>query len=284
MSYNYKRWMPESKRYIIDYKYHSQRCQSKKTKNTERRIAKQQKTSVYQEKINLRHRIDKLTKLILNNFKKDDLWVTFTIADDVSYKEHKEEYEKAMRKLRSFFKKMGMELKYIAVHENIEGKGRLHGHMLIPSWGADIPETKEILEKFWTLGACDIRMYEGKFGDAQRLASYITKEKTVLSKLDEQTKLIAEYKKRGETDIDRLMKIRQEIDSLRSNICTSKNLVRTKEKKEIITRADTFSDKICAPKGYHILHEFSHSWFTEDGYKHQYIVFEADDVEPLNTR
>jgi len=283
MGYIQSIWISADGRYVIRTKYHSRRYQPQKTKNRERRIAKQQGTSVCQSKINLRHRVDELAKLILNNFKKGDWWVTITIANRVGYEEYKVGYEKMMRKLRSFYKKQGMELKYIAVHENIEGKGRLHGHMLIPSLRGNVSEAKEILKKFWLVGDCDIRMYGGKFGDAKRLASYIAKEETVLSKLDEQARLIAEYKKTGETDIKRMMNIKQEIESLRSNICVSKNLVRTKAKKVIITRADTFSDKVRARKGYHVVPEFSYSFFTEEGYEHQQTVFEADEVEPFNT-
>lgn len=283
MGYIQSIWISADGRYVIRTKYHSRRYQPQKTKNRERRIAKHQGTSVCQSKINLRHRVDELAKLILNNFKKNDLWVTITLAHLVSYEEYKNVYEKMMRKLRSFYKKKGKELKYIAVHENIYGKGRLHGHMLIPSLGGNVSETKEILKKFWPIGDCSIKMYEGKFGDAKRLASYMAKEETVLSKLDEQAKLIAEYKKTGETDIKRLMNIKQEIDSLRSNICASKNLIRTKAKKVIVTRADTFSDKIRARKGYHVVPEFSYSFFTEEGYEHQQTVFEVDEVEPPNT-
>ena len=274
----------EDGRFVIDDMYYSRRHHPEKTKNVEKRIEKHQGTSVCQAKINLRNRIDELVKLILNNFRKDDLWVTITIANRISYEEYKIGYEKMMRKLRSFYKKRGIELKYIAVHENVDGKGRLHGHMLIPSLGVDIPATKEVLVNIWRLGGCHIEPYKGKFGDAQRLASYIAKEKTVMSMLDEQAKLIAAYKKTGETDIERLMSIKREIESLRSNICTSKNLIRTKAKKVIVTRADTFSDKIRARKGYHVVPEFSYSWFTEEGYKHKRVVYEADDAEQFNTR
>ena len=273
MAYMKKMWVSHDKSILIEDKYHSLRAMPKNPLVRERRRPRAGgSTTETQEKINLRHRTEKLTRLIMDNFKPGDWWVSFTLSEKVTVERFKAEYAKMIRNLRTFYKKHGQDLKYIAVHENITGKGRLHGHIILPFLpGVPFPQMKAEMEKAWGLGDCHFKPYEGRAMDAAKLAAYMTKEDVLTTKFNEKAKAIKEG-----LDIKKLDAEIKELKSKRSRICPSKNLIRTRAVTQQITRHDTYSDKIKAPKGYHVVKELSYNGYTIDGYPYQHAVYERD--------
>lgn len=270
MAYMEKRWRSHDRRFLIVDKYHSQRSMPKKTIIRERRSPRMGKTSESQERINLRHKTENLTRLIMDNFQVGDWWITFKLEETVPVKEFKEEYSRMIRHMRGFYRKYGIDLRYIAVHENLTGRGRLHGHIIIPALpGVQFAQMKREMEKAWKLGDCHFKPYEGKCMDARKLAAYMTKEDVLTTKLNEKEKALRE-----KADVKKLDAEIKELKSKRSRICPSKNLIRTKTVKKQITKAETYRDEIKAPKGYRVVTQLSYNGYTADGHPYQHAVFE----------
>ena len=268
MAYMKKKWVSRNKRFIIVDKYHSIRALPKNGVR-ERRNTKTKNSSEQQEKINLRHRTEKLQRLIMDNFEVGDWWVAFTLEEKVSVPEFKKAYGKMIRHLRKFYEEHGIDMKYIAVQENLEGRGRLHGHILLPAIpGVNFEKMKKALSDAWALGNTYFKPYEGATMDARRLAAYMTKEDTITTKLNEKMQV---RKAGGSTKA-----LDAEIKAKRSRVCTSLNLIRTKEVKTLIKRA-SFRKEIKAPKGYHVVRPLSYNGYTEDNFDYQHAVFERDD-------
>lgn len=268
MAYMQKKWVSHDKRFIVVDKYHSLRALPKNTQMAkEKRKPRQGITSEQQEKINLRHRTDKLSRLIMDNFKPGDWWVAFTLEEKVSVEKFKTAYEKMIRYLRGFYQKHGLDFKYVAVQENLTGRGRLHGHMMIPAIpGVKFEQMKKTVDKAWMLGHTYFKPYEGSAMDARRVAAYMTKEDTITTKLNEKMQA-----RRAGIDTKALD---SEIKAQRSLVCTSKNLIRTKAVKTRVPRG-TFRKEVKAPKGYHVV--FSYNGNTKDNFDYQHAIFERDD-------
>ena len=272
MGYMEKRWVSHNKCFIVQDKYHSQRMMPKNPKNKEKRKPRTGGTSEAQERINMRRSTEKLTRLILDNFSIGDWWVTFRLAEKVSVERFKKEHAKMIRRLRTFYQKHGIDLKYIAVHENLTGKGRLHGHIILPAIpGVQFMQMKKEMLKAWELGDSTFKPYEGAVMDARKLAAYMTKEELVNTKLNEKAQIAAAGGDVKAVDADI-----KDIMSKRSRICPSKNLIRTRVVKKQV-KADTFRDEIKAPRGYHIVKPLTYNGWTEDGHAYQHAVFERDD-------
>ena len=271
MGYWKKRWRNQNRTIIIEDKYHSSRMMPKNPLIREKRRPRTGKaTTETQEKINLRHRTEKYSRLIMDNFQAGDWWVTFKLAKNVSVSAFKKAYSSMLRDMRTFYRKHGHELKYLAVHENLTGRGRLHGHILIPALpGVPFVKMKRMMSKAWMLGDCHFKPYEGTAMDAIRVAGYMTKEDVINTKLNEKAKALAEGRD--------IKTIDTEIIAQRSRICPSKNLIRTEAVKKRITTAETYREEIKAPKGYHVVKELSYNGWTEDGYPYQHAVYEKDD-------
>lgn len=267
MAYMEKKWVSHDKRFLIVDKYHSLRAMPKKMAR-EKRSPKKGHTTEQQEKINLRHRTENLTRLIMDNFKAGDWWVAFTLEEKVSVERFKAQYEKMIRYLRGFYQKHGLDFKYIAVQENLAGRGRLHGHILLPALpGVQFPEMKKEVTKAWSLGNTYFKPYEGGTMDARRVAAYMTKEEVITTKLNEKMRAIKEG---GDAK-----KLDAEINAQRSRICSSKNLIRTKAEKRLVNRG-TFRKEIIPPKGYHVVEPLSFKGKTADNFDFQHAVFERD--------
>lgn len=274
MSYMQKRWMSAREQFIIQEKYHSQRNMPKNPLIRERRRPRSGAgTPDEQKMINLRHRTENLTKLIMDNFQEGDWWVAFTLKEMVGVKKFKDEYGKMLRRLRTHFHSLGQEFKYIAVQENLEGRGRLHGHILIAGQMA-FSEIKRIMGKVWKLGDCHAKPYAGDATDARGVAKYMTKQDTIENRMEKKEGLIATGKMLGKVDKEAVRKLDIEIDSKRSVVCPSKNLIRTPTEKKEIVRAETYREEIKAPKGYRVVKELSYNGWTADGYPYQHAVFE----------
>lgn len=259
---------------MIQDKYHSRKIMPKNPLIRERRRPRSGAgTPDDQKMINLRHRTENLTKLIMDNFETGDWWVGFTLKEMVSVKKFKEEYARMIRRMRDYLRSIGKELKYIAVQENVKGQGRLHGHILVAGQLSFL-EIKKVLKKAWRLGDCHAKPYEGEAKDANGIAKYMTKQKTIENKMEKKEGLIAAGKLLGKIDKEAIRKLDIEIDSKRSVICPSKNLVRSPTEKKEITRAETYREEIKAPAGYWVVKELSYNGWTSDGYPYQHAVFE----------
>lgn len=275
MGYWKKSWKSRDGSVQIVDKYHSQKMQPRNPLVREKRRKRTGVSTPTQEQVNLRHRVDRLTRLLLDNFTVGDWWITFKLADAVGEKTFRREYEKMIRRMRDAYRKGGHELKYIAVLENLSGRGRMHGHIIVNNVSA-FAGLKKLMRTAWQLGDCHIKPYGGEVMDAQRLASYMCKEDTIGKALRERKKIMTAARKGWKVDGRQIKKLDRIITSERSRICPSTNLVRTKPQKEVVSRAETYREEIRAPKGYHVVKELSYNGWTVDGYPYQHAVYERD--------
>lgn len=151
-------------------KYHSARYPGKKLL----RGTNRDKTKLPQWKVNERNAIKRLYWLILTNFSKEDIRL------DLTYKGKLPTEAEAYRLLTNFidrlkrrYKKMGADLKWIAVTE-CDGH-RIHHHLLINNVGIG----RSTLAEIWPFAKIDyrsFRYYDGEREDAERVAAYFVKE------------------------------------------------------------------------------------------------------------
>ncbi len=121
------------------------------------------------KKVNLRAAITKLRRLINTNFGFKDIHLVLTYRKDArpSPEEARKDLEKFLRKLRSYFKKQGKQLKYIAVTEY--KKKAIHHHLVITSM-----DTRDLVD-LWTMGK-PRPTYLDDSGQYGLLAEYLIKE------------------------------------------------------------------------------------------------------------
>lgn len=275
MGYWKKSWKSRDGSVQIIDKYHSKKVMPQNPLVRERRRKRSGVSTPTQEQVNLRHRVDRLARLLLDNFTVGDWWITFKLADAVDEKTFRREYEKMLRRMRDAYRKGGHELKYIAVLENLAGHGRMHGHIIVNNISA-FAGVKKLMREAWQLGDCHIKPYGGEVMDAQRMASYMCKEDVIGKAIRDKQKLQKAVKNGQKVDGRQIKKLDRIITSERSRICPSTNLVRTKPKKEVVSRAETYREEIRAPRGYHVVKELSYNGWTVDGYPYQHAVYERD--------
>ncbi len=115
---------------------------------------------------------EKLRRTILTNFKRDDLYVTLTYREEPDYETAKKEIRNFLRRLKSAYKKKGLELRYIYTTE-YRGK-RLHHHLIINDG-----VTRAECESLWGNGLINrygFQRFDGEPEDAKNLAKYLIKE------------------------------------------------------------------------------------------------------------
>lgn len=255
MSYIRRDWESRNGLFRMVEKYHSERYMPTKLRIREkRRPCTGAGTPEWMQRINLRNAADNLSRLLMDNFGVADWYITFTCADSkhTSREDMEKAYASMMQNLRRQYKKRGIEFKYVAVLENVSGRGSKHGHILLPCGGIDFRAMTGILRKAWKLGTTYVKPYGGAALDARRMASYLMKEE--------------QYKAGKENPYKK---------GQRSRIRTSKNLIRTEPKKRVVS-AQTYREEIKPPKGYHIVKELTYTGQTADGYPYQHAVFEKD--------
>jgi len=135
-----------------------------------RRRSRRAPTRAVQEKLNRRHRAEKLARLMNTNFTERDLAVTLTYAinpdsDEVATKD----IQKWLRRVRYRYKKAGITLKYIWTMER-SGKGRYHFHVVL-SGGVDRDE----LEMLWGHGYANTKRLQFDEQGLTALSRYMTK-------------------------------------------------------------------------------------------------------------
>lgn len=173
--------------------------------NYEQRQSRAQKTKLSlpkQQRLNDKNAKKHLTRLINNNFSKNDYHLTLTYSEKnipTSAKEAAKDVRNYLRRLKYKRKKLGLdELKYIAVVESLgkDGrKARIHHHILIQG---DMDRNE--VEKLWNKGRCNSMILEPDEKGLSGLANYISKnaksgKKWMQSRnLKQPTVLVNDYK------------------------------------------------------------------------------------------
>ena len=137
-----------------------------------KRLPRSKPTPAKIEKANRERRQQKLYRTILTNFRRDDLYVTLTYAKEPTYEEARRKMKNFLLRLRRFYRKRGLELKYIYTTE-YRGE-RIHHHLMINDG-----ITRTECEALWTEGLIPyhgFRRYDGRPKDAEAVAAYMIKE------------------------------------------------------------------------------------------------------------
>lgn len=239
--YTEEKFTSLDKNLIIQKKYHSPFCMPENPKTRQRRKPKETITSEQQKKINERLRCEKYTRLLADNFRAGDFYITLTTAEKMTPEEFTAEMRNFMKRFRrEVTKRTGANPKYFRALENLAGSGRCHGHLLTSAF-CGAAEIRDVMERLWTAGHVQVQIYGGRALDAAHVAGYFTKN----DKLERGAK----------------------IDTSRGN------LIRREPRKKIIHR-ETFSDKIIPPKGYYVVKELSYNTHSSTGHDYQVAVFE----------
>lgn len=210
--------MYERKKYIFDdsievEEKHSARYGAPGMK----RERKKKVTPELMAKQNQRGKEKKVRRLIKWNFKIYDYWMTLTYREGLrppDMETAKKDLQRFLRKLKSVYKKQGIDFKWIATTE-IGSKGGVHHHLIINR----IPGIDIQVAKCWEKGRAHLTMlYEE--GGFKELAEYIVKK---TGKLDPQDKRYSR----------------------------SRNLVQKEPVKQLMKRS-TFEKTIKVPQGYYL--------------------------------
>lgn len=141
---------------------------SRKRVPGEKRQKKSKPTKKAVMEINRRNAERELMLKLHHNFGPGDLHVVLTYAgEEPTMEQAKKEVENFLKRLRRYFRKKDMTLKWIMVTE-YKNK-RIHHHMILSQM-----DTYD-LEKLWTAGKARPTHLEGS-GDYRKLAAYLIKE------------------------------------------------------------------------------------------------------------
>lgn len=212
----YKKWVWDAGDYQVVKKGHSGRYPGKS------RGKKEKQTSAAVQTYNRKLRREKVQLLIMANFAPGDLYVTLTYRKDRERPASLEEAKKCLsvflRKLKAWYRKKGMEMKWIGVAER-GSKGACHHHIILNR----VPGLHDMIDELWTWGHPQVvRLYEE--GAFEKLAEYIIK---------------AEGKNREDPG---------------SRYSRSRNLLMPQPKEEVIS-AVSFTSDPKPVKGYYLIKE-----------------------------
>lgn len=153
-------------------RYHSYRWGGKKT-----RAANREKTEEAVARGNQRRAKEKLYRLLVTNFKRDDIRIDLTYRDPPPTPEEAvKRVGKFLKDLRKLYRKRGAELRYIYVTE-YRGH-RVHHHLIVNAAGV----SRSDMNKIWPYADFNyrsFRLYDGRPEDAEALATYLIKETSV---------------------------------------------------------------------------------------------------------
>lgn len=183
-----------------------------------------------QKKANQRTLERKLTMLLNANFSQSDWYLTFSYRKEErpDKQELLSQVQKVLRVFRKKAKAREIPLKYIWVAE-IGKRGAVHVHMVVQG------VTPEEVRDAWKYGFVRIMPLEAS-GQYQKLAEYLVK-----------------YAKKTEESIG---------EKVGKGYNPSRNLIRVKEKKEVMKR-NTYPADIPVPKGYYLDKESIREGFHE---------------------
>lgn len=130
------------------------------------------KSTPAQVKLNQRHRVEKLTRLLHANFSPNDLELHLTYrGDQPTEAEAARELANFLRRVRRYRQRHGLgELKYVAVTERGQKSGRIHHHITI-NGGID----RDVLEGLWRRGYANSRRLQFTENGLAGLSRYVTK-------------------------------------------------------------------------------------------------------------
>jgi hypothetical protein len=130
-------------------------------------------TPIRKQESNFRSAVKRLARLLNCNFSHGDLWITLTYADKYlceSFEDAEHQLDLFQRRMRSKFKKLGMEFRYISVTSDIDGQTgelvRVHHHIVMPR----VPF--ELVCECWKYGTVDYRLLKDQ-ADYTPLAVYL---------------------------------------------------------------------------------------------------------------
>ena len=197
-------------------------------------------TTEQQQKINDRHLVKRLTRLLNANFDENCWYITFDYKKEQRPESvevlHKQE-QKLLRDLRKIYKKENAVFKYVWTAE-VGKRGGAHIHMVVSS--VDI----RLLKNIWPYGWTTIKPMDSS-GQYRRLAEYFIKY----------------FQKTRDTD--------EQIQKKSYN--PSKNLIRPVPKKKPM-RGKKFSYEIKVPRGWYLDKDSVRQGITADGYEFMYYT------------
>jgi len=197
-------------------------------------------TTEQQQKINDRHLVKRLTRLLNANFDENCWYITFDYKKEQRPESvevlHKQE-QKLLRDLRKIYKKENAVFKYVWTAE-VGKRGGAHIHMVVS------PIDIRLLKNIWQYGWTTIKPMDSS-GQYRRLAEYFIKY----------------FQKTRDTD--------EQIQKKSYN--PSKNLIRPVPKKKPM-RGKKFSCEIKVPKGWYLDKDSVRQGITADGYEFHYYT------------
>lgn len=197
-------------------------------------------TTEQQQKINDRHLVKRLTRLLNANFNENCWYITFDYKKEQRPESvevlHKQE-QKLLRDLRKIYKKENAVFKYVWTAE-VGKRGGAHIHMVVS------PIDIRLLKNIWQYGWATIKPMDSS-GQYRRLAEYFIKY----------------FQKTRDTD--------EQIQKKSYN--PSKNLIRPVPKKKPM-RGKKFSYEIKVPRGWYLDKDSVRQGITADGYEFQYYT------------
>ena len=178
-----------------------------------RRRSRCRPTSKIQEKLNQRNAKKKLIRIIHNNFGENDIALHLTFRPDrnpATLKEARRELRNFLGRLRRFYRKKGIVLKYIVVVEYGKRGGRVHFHLILTG-GVDRDE----LEKLWGNGYANSKRLQFDADGLTALANYITKDRVTYKRWSGSRNLIQPVPqvKDGAVTMGDMEEMRDAIDS-----------------------------------------------------------------------
>ena len=199
----------------------------------------------------------KTWRLLDENFKPGDLWVTFTFTKENrpdSPEQAKKIIQNFKRHLRKLYKRAGLELKYILVC-GVGSKGAYHVHAVLNEY-SHWHDIATLWQRCTNNGEYVRVNFEPlhKMGQLIRLAWYIVKN--------------------GQEDYKRTKSI------FGRRITYSKNLKMPKEQKTKIKK-DTWRKHPPIYKGYYIDKNLSYEGIDLYGYPYRYLVYVKIDTAPM---
>ena len=192
------------------------------------------------KKVNERNAAKKLRWQTNTNFRSGDYHLILTYRPEeraLNPEEARKDLKRFLEKLRSHYKKMGLELKYVAVAEY--GKVSMHFHLVVN--GGILPEE---INRIWGHGRVGLRVLDDS-GDYIKLAAYLIKQTSKTYNDPEK----AVFRKRW---------------------CSSRNLKKPEIKPEIV-KADSWRETPKVPQGYMLIADSVEYGVSEiTGYPYQY--------------
>lgn len=143
-------------------------------KKSRGRRGKANPSSEGQKVLNQKRSQRRLTRLIHANFTGNDYALHLTYNDESmpeSEEDAKKNVQNFLRRVKRFYKKLGLELKYISVTEKGKKSERLHHHLII-SGGADRNE----VELLWKMGRANTKRLQFDDNGVAGLSHYISKQ------------------------------------------------------------------------------------------------------------